>query len=105
MGNTMSAEEPQYSRQELVAALERGWKQYLPQLNALSEDEQTRYAQQQGYARVQDVLAHIFSWWERSMQRAQIVLSGQPLPLGAEIDEFNAEVVARYQEWTHADIE
>jgi len=95
----------QFSRQDLLAALEQGWKQYLSCLAALSEEEQARYAHEQGFARVQDMLAHIFAWWERSMQRSATLLSGQPLPPASEVDEFNAEVVARYQQWTRAAIE
>src|SRR5579885_2698850 len=74
--DTMSIEERHFSRQDLLDALEQGWKQYLPRLAALSEDEQARYAQEQGYARVQDVLVHIFSWWERSIRRSRRLVSG-----------------------------
>ncbi len=110
----MSIEERHFSRQDLLDALEQGWKQYLPRLAALSEDEQARYAQEQGYARVQDVLVHIFSWWERSMLRSRRLVSGPPVLTPEEeqalfpdqtIDEFNAEVVARHQSWTRAAVE
>ncbi len=108
----MPPEEQQYSRQDLLDALERGWKQYLPELAALSAAEQTRYAQEQGFARVQDVLVHIFAWWERSMQRSLRLLNGPPVidasahALFAQtIDEFNAEAIARCQHWSRAAVE
>ncbi|GEM_PF-641293 len=110
----MSVEERHFSRQDLLAALEQGWKQYLPRLAALSEDEQARYAEGQGYARVQDVLVHIFAWWERSIRRSRRLVSGPPVLMPEEeralfpdqtIDEFNAEVVVRHQSWTRAAVE
>jgi len=67
----MSAPEQRFSRQDLLTALEQGWKQYLPRRAVLSEEEQTSYAHEQGYARVEDVLAHICARWERSMQRSR----------------------------------
>ncbi len=110
----MSVEERHFSRQDLLDALEQGWKQYLPRLAALSEDEQARYAEGQGYARVQDVLVHIFAWWERSIRRSRRLVSGPPVLMPEEeralfpdqtIDEFNAEVVVRHQSWTRAAVE
>jgi hypothetical protein len=101
----MSSEERRFSRQELLAALEKGWKQYLPHLAALSEEEQARYAQQQGYQRVEDVIAHIFAWWELSMARTREELDGRMVPLVDDMDEFNAKVVAQYQNWGRSAIE
>lgn len=101
----MSSEKLQFSRQDLLAALEKGWKYYLSRLKELSEEEQARYAQDQGFSRIQDVLVHIFGWWERSMQRSFQVLSGHPVPIADDMDEFNTEVVARYQQWTREAVE
>jgi hypothetical protein len=110
----MSSEEQQrqFSRQELLASLEQGWKRYLSQLTSLSEEEQTRYARQQGFSRMQDVLAHILAWWELSMQRITRVLTGPPVIRPEDhalfpesMDDFNAEVIARYQPWSRAAVE
>lgn len=110
--DTMSSEDQRFSRQELLAVLEQGWKQYLPELAELSEEEQIRYAQEQGFDRVQDMLVHIFAWWERSMQRSIRLLYGPPtLDASAHalfsqtIDEFNAEAMERYQQWNRAAVE
>ncbi len=73
-------------------------------LAELSEEEQTRYAHEQGFARVQDVLVHIFAWWERFMQWTPTLLSGHPAP-PVNVDELNAEAVAHYQQWTRAAVE
>lgn len=107
----MSSEQ-RFSRQELLAALGQDWKHYLPQITKLSEEEQTRFAQEQGYTRIQDLLVHIFTWWERSMQRTSWLLSNPPLPpaqahplFGKSIDEWNAEAIAHYHHWTQADVE
>lgn len=103
----MATEDRQYSRQELIAALEPGWKQYLSRLHELSEEEQLLYAQAQGFARVQDVLVHTFAWWERSMQHSFELLSGHVVPIDSEndMDKFNAYVVQHYQAWTREAVE
>jgi hypothetical protein len=105
LGVRMSSQERRYSRQELLAAVEKGWKHYLAYLAALSREEQARYARAQGYARIEDVVAHIFAWWELSMQRTREVLSGKHIPIADDMDEFNASVVAHYQGWTLPAIE
>lgn len=101
----MSPQEQHYNRQDLLAAVEKGWKHYLSHLAALSSEEQGRYAQAQGYARVEDVVAHIFAWWELSMQRTRDVLRGQHIPIVDDMDEFNASVVSQYQGWALPSIE
>jgi hypothetical protein len=74
-------------------------------LEELSEEEQTRYAQKQGFSRIQDVLVHIFGWWERSMQVTSRLLNGDSVPPANDMDEFNVEVVAHYQQWTREAVE
>ncbi|HEY6543008.1 MAG TPA: hypothetical protein VIZ18_18850 [Ktedonobacteraceae bacterium] len=105
----MPSEEKQFNRQGLIAALQKGWKHYLSCLAALSDEEQARYAREQGFLHVQDVLVHIFAWWERSMQRTAWLLSGPPLPPAKghplfllDMDEFNADVVAQHEQWSRA---
>ncbi len=108
----MSPEDQQYSRQNLLDALAQGWKPYLEQLKALPEEEQERYAQQQGFAQVQDVLVHIAAWWELSMQRTTRVLTGPPeirpedhALFPESMDAFNAQSIQRCQDWTRAAVE
>ncbi len=108
----MPSEEKRYNRQELIAALQKGWKHYLPSFAALSEEEQARYAHEQGFSRVQDVLVHILAWWDRSMQRTAWLLSGPPLPPAKDhplflldMNEFNADVIAQHEQWSRAAVE
>ncbi len=101
----MSSDEQRFSRQDLLAALEKGWKQHLQRLAELSEEEQARYTREQGFSRVQDILVHIFAWWEQTMQRSLRLSSGQPVPPADDMDEFNAKVVVQYQQWTRAAVE
>ncbi len=100
----MISENQHYSRQDLLAALEQGWHQYLSRLHEVSEKEQILYAQAQGFARVEDVLVHIVAWWERSMQRSFMILNGHQVPR-SDVDAFNTEVVESYQQWTREAIE
>ncbi|GLV53881.1 hypothetical protein KDH_07320 [Dictyobacter sp. S3.2.2.5] len=101
----MAAENRQFTRQDLLTAIEQGWQHYLSHLHELSEEKQTLYARQQGFARIQDVLAHVLAWWERSMQRSLQIISGQIVPRANDMDEFNAGVVTQYQQWTREAIE
>jgi chemotaxis regulatin CheY-phosphate phosphatase CheZ len=101
----MAPENQQFSRQDLLAALEQGWKHYLTHLHELSEDEQVLYAQKQGFARIQDVLAHVVAWWERSMQRSFQIISGHAVPRTDDMDAFNAEVVEQYHQWSRETVE
>jgi len=48
----MVSDNRHFHRQDLLAALEQGWKQYLSQLHELREEEQVLYAQEQGFSRV-----------------------------------------------------
>jgi hypothetical protein len=100
----MSSDNQQFSRQYLLADLEKGWKHYLSRLQELSEEEQARYAREQGFSRIQDVLVHIFAWWEHSMQRSLMILDGRSL-LYTDVDAFNAEMVEHYQQWTRQTVE
>ncbi|QBD75239.1 ClbS/DfsB family four-helix bundle protein [Ktedonosporobacter rubrisoli] len=101
----MSQEDRRYSRQDLLTAIEMGWRQYLPHLAQLSPEEQDNYAREQGFERVQDVLVHIFSWWERSTQRTYRLLGGLEVPRTDDIDAFNANAVAQYKQWSREDVE
>ena len=101
----MLSEKQQFSRQDLLAALEQGWKQYLLRLKELSEEEQAHYAHKQGFSRIQDVLVHIFGWWELSMQRSVQILSGRSVPIANDMDKINAELVAGYQQWSREAVE
>lgn len=101
----MQAEEQRFTRQDLLSALDKGWKHYLPRLALLTEVELARYAREQGFERIEDVLAHIFAWWERTMERTNRLLSGQAVPPANDMDEFNAGVVKRYQSWSSPAIE
>ncbi|HZS78058.1 MAG TPA: ClbS/DfsB family four-helix bundle protein [Ktedonobacteraceae bacterium] len=103
--NLMPTEKQQFSRQELLAALEYGWKHYLSWLKELSEEEQARYAQKQGFARLQDVIVHIFGWWDLTMFRIYRIMSGHTVAVENDMDKINAELVARYKDWTREAVE
>lgn len=104
----MSLQQQSLSRQDLLIALEKGWKQFLPQMAALSAEEQELYTQQQGFARIEDVLVHTFAWWEYAMPRARDLLRGLQAPGpkdSSDINRFNDEAIAHYQHWTRSAVE
>ena len=95
-----------WTREALRAAMDDIWGQYLPALARLPEAEQTRYANQQGYARVQDLLAHINAWAEETLRVMPYLLRNEPAPRDyANDDEFNARAVEHCKDWTRAQVE
>jgi hypothetical protein len=100
----MSQDEPHLSREELLAALVEGWDRFLPTLREWTPKEQERLAQVQGYARLQDLLAHVCGWHAETLQVVPALLNGTP-PVRYDIDAFNAGSVARYAAHTRAEME
>src|SRR4051812_37184613 len=100
----MSEDEPRLSREQLLAALETGWGRFLPALRQWPPEAQERFAQAQGYARLQDLLAHVCAWHAETLQVVPALLNGTP-PVRYDIDAFNAGAVARYASHTRAEME
>ena len=56
------------TRRDLLESLDTIWIEYPRRLQQLPDDEQMRFAQQQGYARPQDLLAHLGAWMEETLR-------------------------------------
>ena len=56
------------TRHDLLEWLDTPWAQYPQRLQELPDDEQVRFAQQQGYAHPQDLLAHLGAWMEETLR-------------------------------------
>lgn len=95
---------PRMSREQLLAALDAGWGQFLPAMDRLTDEEKTIYSLLQGYARLQDFLAHICAWWEETVLAVPVIMNGH-LHAVQDIDAFNAGAVLRYREWIPSDVE
>ncbi len=101
----MADSQKRLTREELLSALEAGWGRFLSSLAKWSEDKQTIYAVQQGYPRVQDLIAHVCAWSEETLRVVPLLHSRQLAEQEYDIDMFNARAVTRYQPWTRARIE
>ena len=79
---------------------------YLASIAQLPAEEQARWAQAQGYARVQDLLAHLLAWYDETTRLVPGMLRGERKPFGYEsVDAFNAAAIARYRDCTRAQVE
>ncbi len=101
-----------HAREHLVAlsrfltldTLENEWGTFLEKFDAFEKKDE--YLQKQGAARFGDMLAHNFVWWDEgvaavkgAMQDPAFVYAGP-----ADVDTFNAEIVAKHQAMSEADL-
>jgi hypothetical protein len=90
------------TRDELLAAWQAGWGELLAQVETWPEARATRYARSQGFARIEDLLAHVNAWWSELLREIPGALRGEPPMRVADVDAFNAAAVARVQDWARA---
>ncbi len=84
------------SRAELLAANEQGWGSLVRTFRDMSAAEQERYLREQGYDRLQDLLAHVIAWHEETRERIERELRGDDAPWNEDVDAFNARAVERF---------
>jgi hypothetical protein len=86
-----------WTRTELIEWLDTTWVTYPQRLQALSQDQQTRFARQQGYARPQDLLAHLGAWLEETRRVMPYLQRAERPPRDYGNDaQFNAHAVERW---------
>jgi len=91
-----------WTLRELLDLLDTTWVEYPGRLQQLSQVEQARFAQQQGYARPQDLLAHLGAWMEETLRVMPYLRRDEKPPRDySGDDEFNARAVQRFadQSW------
>jgi hypothetical protein len=91
-----------WTRSELLESLDTTWVHYPGRLQQLPEAEQVRFAEQQGYARPQDLLAHLGAWMEETLRVMPYLRRAEKPPYDySGDDEFNARAVQRFadQSW------
>lgn len=102
----MSSRTQHWTRAELIAMLDEVWAKYPHRLSALPVDEQARFAQQQGYARPQDLLAHLGAWLEETVRVMPYLQRDERPPRNyANDQQFNAQAVERFAAVSHAEVE
>jgi hypothetical protein len=91
---------------EFNEAVDTIWLTYPKRLRELSEDEQARFAQQQGYTRPQDLLAHLGAWMEETLRVLPYLRRDEKPPRDYKNDdEFNARAVQRLADRSRAEVE
>jgi len=87
---------PKISRAQFVERLQNNWAGYITQFNRLSPQQQKLFLNQQGYARLADLLAHITAWWTDGAASIERMRSDPLLPNpDYDVDAFNASAVQK----------
>ena len=94
------------TRHNLLDWLDTTWAQYPQRLQELPEDEQVRFAQQQGYAHPQDLLAHLGAWMEETLRVMPYLRRNEKPPRTYRNDaEFNGRAMQRFADRSRAEME
>ena len=98
--------EQRMSRQDYLDTMSNTWDTYLAALNSLPESDQKRYAQQQGFSSLKDVLAHINDWWEETLRVVPLWARGEAPQFDYDdYDTFETRAMARHHDQNLAQIE
>jgi hypothetical protein len=94
------------TRHNLLDWLDTTWAQYPQRLRELPEAGQVRFTQQQGYARPQDLLAHLGAWMEETLRVMPFLRHAAKPPRTYRNDaEFNRHAVQRFTDRSCAEVE
>jgi hypothetical protein len=94
------------TRHDLLEWLDTIWAQYPRRLQELPDVERARFAQQQGYARSQDLQAHLGAWMEETLRVMPYLRRDEKPPYDYQgDDEFNARAVRRLADHSWAAVE
>lgn len=84
--------------------LEYEWREFPARFDA--SDKKEEYLKKQGLGRFEDILAHVAAWWDEgviavngALKDPAFVYDGPP-----DMDAYNAEIVAKYQGTSEADL-
>ena len=79
----------------IIDMLRREWGDYVARFRLLTADKQSAFLKKQGFARFQDLAAHIIAWWEHGIGAIESSTSGDT-DAAQDVDAFNAAAVARF---------
>lgn len=93
------------NRDSVLKCLHQSWGEYVSRINGLTNRERDLFLKKQGYARLQDLIAHVAAWWQDGMQKiAAFQQDPQYQPPAVDVDEFNARVVESVKDRTEASV-
>jgi hypothetical protein len=94
-----------FTREQLLDSLYTDWGTFVERYQRLSLKDQAAYLQQQGYARLADLLAHVIAWWQGGLRDIPIMLSDPAyVSPDQDVDQFNAQAVKRFEGVAEADV-
>jgi hypothetical protein len=94
------------TRSELIELVDTVWLKYPKRLRRLPKADQVHFAQQQGYARPQDLLAHLGAWIEETLRVMPYLRRDERPPRTHRSDaEFNARAVQRFADRSRAEVD
>ncbi len=95
----------EFSLVTVKKCLTKQWGTYVERYNALKAEGQRQYLEDQGYARLADLLAHVAAWWQRGMQLIMVYQRDSSFqPPDVDVDAFNAEAVASVRALSEAEV-
>lgn len=93
------------TRDSVLDCLTKNWGEYVSRINGLDDKKRSLLLKQQGYARLQDLLAHITAWWQDGMQKiAAFQQDVDYQPPAVNVDEYNTRVVESVKDRSEASV-
>ncbi len=85
--------------------LQREWAAYPEGFRNLSEEEQKKFLEKQGFPRFRDLLAHIVAWWEEGLQLIDSVAKDPEYKMpDMDIDAYNAHALEMFAALDEVDV-
>jgi hypothetical protein len=92
-----------FSKALFLQALDE-WARYATTFSRMPAADQTAFLKEQGYASVQDLLAHVAVWWEEARSIIDDAVAKRPHPPREyNFDEFNAAALGRFKDASEAE--
>ncbi len=92
-------------KQRTLDFLELEWATYIERFNRWPAKDGAERVKKQGYARFQDMLAHILAWWEEAMPIILALAENREYERKKyDFDVFNAAAVEKYKDWSEKDL-
>jgi len=88
------------TKQRTLDYVNQEWGTYVERFQRLPKAEGEIRVQRMGYRRFRDLLAHILVWWEEGLGIICAIAENREYERRKyDFDVFNAEAVAKYQDW------
>ncbi len=91
-------------KQRTLNFLEIEWATYIERFNRWPAEEGLKRVNAQGYKQFRDMLAHVLAWWEEAMPIILAIAEQREYARKKyDFDAFNADAVAKYEDWDEAE--